>query len=462
MTGLDSRYAKEVRARTQARVSLIGVAGDTWRFAASLKSVIEDVAQEYAGRAVLELIQNGHDAIERGSSGRIHVLLDLAGQQPALYVANDGRPFGTANFNGIIDLGLSPKGAGEGIGNKGLGFRSVLLLTDCPEVYSRDPEDPQDRSFSGYSFRFPAVGELAGLTDDPALGERLTAEASPLNLPVPATATDPQVLRFAGDGFATVVKVPLRDEVAVAEAREQMESLATGDAPILLFLDRISVVKLAVRSAFGQDQAVRLTRSQRPVSLLADAPGWISEVDLGPQGRYLLARRQVDREALVRSILESVDACLVDDRWLQWDGEESVGVAVPLEGPPGHCLMYTFLPMQEESPLSAHVHAPFFTKLARRDVEVDVPLNAFLMGEVAVACLELLRALRDGGEREAVAPIVVDLATWREPYLRYLSSAFDAAGATLEDEPLLPGADQRSWMSVRDCYVLPARGVSAL
>jgi hypothetical protein len=246
--------------------------------------------------------------------------------------------------------------------------------------------------------------------------------------------------------------------VAVAEAREQMDSLAAEDAPILLFLDRISVVELAVSSAHGQDQAVRLTRSERPVSLLAEAPGWISEVDLGPQGRYLLARRQVDHEALMRSIRESVDARLVDDRWLQWDGEEPVGVAVPLERPPGQCLIYTFLPMQEQSPLSAHVHAPFFTKLARRDVEVDVPLNAFLMREIAAACLELLRALRDGGEREAVAPIVVDLATWREPYLRYLAGAFDAAGATLEDELFLPVADQRSWTSVQDCYVLPARG----
>ena len=230
MTCQDTRYAEEIRARTQDRVDLIGLAGDRWRFAASLKSVIEDVAQEYAGRAVLELIQNGHDAIERGSSGRIHVLLDLDGQHPALYVANDGRPFGTANFDGIIDLGLSPKGAGEGIGNKGLGFRSVLLLTDCPEIYSRDPENRQDQSFSGYSFRFPAVSELAGLADDPALGERLTAEASPLNLPVPMTADDPQVLRFARDGFATVIKLALRDDVAVAEARQQIDSLAGGEA----------------------------------------------------------------------------------------------------------------------------------------------------------------------------------------------------------------------------------------
>jgi hypothetical protein len=119
VTGLDSRYAEEVWARTQDRVSLIGLAGDSWRFAASLKSVIEDVAQEYAGRAVLELIQNGHDAIERGSSGRIHILLDLSDRQPALYVANDGRPFGTANFDGIIDLGLSPKARNGGSVSRG-------------------------------------------------------------------------------------------------------------------------------------------------------------------------------------------------------------------------------------------------------------------------------------------------------------------------------------------------------
>lgn len=458
MTCQDTRYAEEIRARTQDRVDLIGLAGDRWRFAASLKSVIEDVAQEYAGRAVLELIQNGHDAIERGSSGRIHVLLDLDGQHPALYVANDGRPFGTANFDGIIDLGLSPKGAGEGIGNKGLGFRSVLLLTDCPEIYSRDPENRQDQSFSGYSFRFPAVSELAGLADDPALGERLTAEASPLNLPVPMTADDPQVLRFARDGFATVIKLALRDDVAVAEARQQIDSLAGGGPPILLFLDRISVVEFSVRSASGQSQPVRLTRSPVPASLLPAAPSWITGIDLGDQGRYLLAHRRVDHEALMQSIRESVDARLVDDRWLQWDGEKTVSVAVPLDKQPGQHLIYTFLPTQEQSPLNAHVHAPFFTKLARRDVNVGVPLNGFLMGQIAVACLGLLRALRDGGDREAVAQIVVDLATWREPYLKYLIDACAMAGTALADEPFLPVAGQPGWTSLHDSYTLPERG----
>ena len=56
--------------------------------------------------------------------------------------------------------------------------------------------------------------------------------------------------------------------------------------------------------------------------------------------------------------------------------------------------MYTFLPIEEPSPLTAHVHAPFFTNLARREVSLEVPLNDHLMGEIAAAWLELLRTQR--------------------------------------------------------------------
>ena len=185
MTGETARRADEILAGTLRRVEIFGDAGDDWPFAQSLKSISEDTAQEYEGRAVVELIQNGHDAIGRESSGRIHVLLSTDDAEPALYVANDGAPFSSANFHAIIGFGLSDKSAGEGIGNKGLGFRSVLRLTERPEVYSRDPDDPADPGFSGYSFRYPTDHELAGLTEDEQLGKRLVAEVSPLDLPVP-------------------------------------------------------------------------------------------------------------------------------------------------------------------------------------------------------------------------------------------------------------------------------------
>ena len=106
----------------------------------------------------------------------------------------------------------------------------------------------------------------------------------------------------------------------------------------------------------------------------------------------------------------------VDARWLDWDGDAWVGVAIRLDEPLGSGKVYTFLPMEEPSPLAAHVHAPFFTKLARREFGLDVPLNSYLMGEIAATCLGLLRVLSDAGDHATVAPLVVDLAAWRPPH----------------------------------------------
>ena len=74
---------------------------------------------------------------------------------------------------------------GRGHREQGTGFRSVLRLTDRPEVYSRDPDDAADRDSPGYSFRFPTDDELRRSTADEQLGKRLVAEVSPLDLPCP-------------------------------------------------------------------------------------------------------------------------------------------------------------------------------------------------------------------------------------------------------------------------------------
>jgi hypothetical protein len=457
VTGETARRADEILARTLRRVEIFGDAGDDWPFAQSLKSISEDTAQEYEGRAILELIQNGHDAIGRESSGRIHVLLSTDDAEPALYVANDGASFSAANFHAIIGFGLSDKSAGEGIGNKGLGFRSVLRLTERPEVYSRDPDDPADHKFSGYSFRYPTDDELAGLTEDEQLGKRLVAEVSPLDLPVPATVEDPQVMKFADEGFATVIKLPLRDGGAVADARQQIDNVASAEAPILLFLSCIMRLELTVVSPGEEIETTCLTRTERPASLIAADADWVRDVDLGSQGRYLLARRQTSPELLREAIRKSVAGRQVDARWLDWDGDAWVGVAIRLDEPLGSGKVYTFLPMEEPAPLAAHVHAPFFTKLARREFGLDVPLNSYLMGEIAATCLGLLRALRDAGDPVTVAPLVVDLAAWRPPHHRFLVKACADAGSTLQSEQFVPVAGQAEWSSLEDAFAWPTR-----
>ncbi|MFE7110389.1 hypothetical protein ACFU98_14115 [Streptomyces sp. NPDC057575] len=58
-------------ALTQRRIEICRDAGETWRFAESLKSVSEDTAQEYEGRTILELVQNGHDALGNAEPGNV-------------------------------------------------------------------------------------------------------------------------------------------------------------------------------------------------------------------------------------------------------------------------------------------------------------------------------------------------------------------------------------------------------
>jgi hypothetical protein len=108
------RYGDSVLALTRRRIQIFDGAGEDWRFAESLKSISEDTAQEYEGRAVLELVQNGHDALADGSRGRIGVVLDLTEKPGVLYVANEGAPFTKANFRAITEFALSDKGTGEG------------------------------------------------------------------------------------------------------------------------------------------------------------------------------------------------------------------------------------------------------------------------------------------------------------------------------------------------------------
>ena len=59
----------------------------------------------------------------------------------------------------IRNLSTSAKEVGEGIGNKGLGFRSIEALTDDVRIYSRNGDSPSD-GFDGYCFRFAEVSEI--------------------------------------------------------------------------------------------------------------------------------------------------------------------------------------------------------------------------------------------------------------------------------------------------------------
>lgn len=87
----------------------------------------------YGHRQIYELVQNAADALWEGKcKGRIHVRLT----NQALYCANEGAPIDKTGARAIFMSHMHTK-KGEQIGHFGLGFKSVLAVSNQPEFYSK-------------------------------------------------------------------------------------------------------------------------------------------------------------------------------------------------------------------------------------------------------------------------------------------------------------------------------------
>lgn len=171
----------------------------------------EDTARGgYAHHQLFELIQNGADALSGTSGGRIWIGLTSS----YLYCADEGHPIDQDGVKALMFAYLSPRRGTDETGRFGMGFKSVLDVTDTPEFFSR----------SG-SFRFDrqrAASKIRSVVPD--------AERCPvLSLP---EAIDPQIGVDADPilddlmGWASnIVRLPLRDE-AIDSLERQIEEFS--------------------------------------------------------------------------------------------------------------------------------------------------------------------------------------------------------------------------------------------
>jgi hypothetical protein len=149
----------------------------------------DETSRDYAGRCLLELLQNADDAM-----------------------APDGVE------------------ASDLIGAKGLGFKSVLEVTDSPKVFSGPFSFGFDRARSREALKGLSVSDEVGIFRIPH-----------------AEAPDAVVEALRSQGFATVVKLPFRD--AAVRARVEIELAALQPHFLLLsqHLRRVDIKIGAVR-----------------------------------------------------------------------------------------------------------------------------------------------------------------------------------------------------------------------
>lgn len=171
----------------------------------------------YADRQLFELVQNGADALTHSEGASI--LVRLTGEY--LYCADDGKPIDEDGVRALMFSHMSSKRDTSEIGRFGLGFKSVLGVTDSPEFYSRPGSFRFDRKYAA-----KRIAEVAPADRYPVL-----------RLPVPVDAgkasEGDEDLREMMTWATNIVRLPLepgtREDLAEQLKAFLPESLLFGD-----------------------------------------------------------------------------------------------------------------------------------------------------------------------------------------------------------------------------------------
>lgn len=242
----------------------------------------------YANRTLLELVQNAADAIagsdEGGPhAGRVEIVLDI--DRGVLYCANAGRPFSKDGLRSITMAHISGK-RGDEIGRFGLGFKSVLAVSDRPQVFSRS-----------VSFEFNSPSAQAELAQAAPGARRYPLLRTAVPVDAEQEFSDDKVLAELGEWASTVVRLP--EAKNLERLRHEIENFATE---FLLFVSAVREVRLRVLGSDGltithvsRDLGNGLLRIERPDG---DGDEWIVQDRMHAPSAH--ARKEVG-EAVSRS-----------------------------------------------------------------------------------------------------------------------------------------------------------------
>jgi superfamily II DNA or RNA helicase len=320
----------------------------------------------YGRRQIYELVQNGADALIGHGGGRIQVRLT----QGYLYCANQGTPITVAGVDALLSSHLSVKRRDE-IGRFGLGFKSVLGVTDRPQFFSR----------SG-SFGFSAVSSAQRIRSIKPDAERVPTLRLATPLDVEGHARADPVLADLMSWATTVVRLPLQP----AESGWLPADFSKFPAEFLLFSRHVGSLVLE-NSVTGEVRRMELT-------------------PFGSGARYLLAEGTRDgtwrifERTHVPTPEAKKDAGELADR-------ESLPViwAVPIGGRQTRGHFWAFFPTDYQTTLSGIVNAPWKTNEDRLNLLPGM-FNEELLDVVARLVIDSLPALVDPQDPGAVLDLM--------------------------------------------------------
>lgn len=206
------------------------------------------ITRDYSGREIFELLQNANDAAAEINS-KSRVMIDLTAD--LLTVANTGEPFSTGGVRSFLFSNLSPKKNKRRniIGQKGLGFRSILNWCQKPIIFSNHLYLAYDESK-----RKQTLEKLLSSSEKLRMLVKKECESQDEivipTLPFPSfidpnsstmDLTIAHLFEIKGQNYDTVIGIPFDHEKYYNEAKKQLESLYSATMLFAGSLDEILI-----------------------------------------------------------------------------------------------------------------------------------------------------------------------------------------------------------------------------
>jgi superfamily II DNA or RNA helicase len=318
------------------------------------------MAGGYGYRQILELVQNGADAIleahETGLAARSRSRVQVLLRGSRLYVANTGAPLSHDGVGALLSSHSSPK-RGNQIGRFGLGFKSLLTLGGTIDLFTRNSgairlDPPRCRRMLSERFE---VASAPGLRLAWPLDDRERRDD----------------VELAGLGWAeTVVRVGVESEETLRHLRQEIRSFP---AEFLLFFP----VPVELVLDDGDPPA-------RELGVQPDGERLVLQ-DGKETSRWLVARREV-RVADPKALADATHIHARDSVPVAW--------AVPVEGRREEAgRFWAFFPTHTPTFMRGILNAPWKLNSDRNAI-IGGEWNRALMSEVAALVAETMPSLR--------------------------------------------------------------------
>lgn len=312
------------------------------RAMATISGAIDRLGKAFSrrGHFVMEFIQNADDA------GAEQVMFDMSNNM--IKISNSGKPFAEKDVDSICSVGQSSKPIEDYIGYLGVGFKSVYLISNAPEIHS-----------DSYHFKFDK--------DHWGSEGKLPWQVMPIWL------NETQEQRWN-----TVFAIPLKHAEIAGTIRGEItrESL---DRRILLFLRNLS--EIIIRD--GEEQVRDIIKREVGQNLYE-----LEERGKGSllQEKWLVFRKKCD-------VPPEVSEDYVTQEWERGNVKKREVIVAfklneenELEGVEGtaHVGVFSFLPLKEEKSvgLNFNFQADFLTAPGREVITRETKWNQWLAHEI--------------------------------------------------------------------------------